>query len=109
VARAADKFDQIKNEVLGEEYDLSLAFLTPKKMREVTLRTKHKDHISNVLAFPLSKTSGEILICKTAAKPFTPEFLFIHGVLHLKGLKHGGTMEREEDRLLRRFRFRRNA
>ncbi len=60
---------------------------------------------SNVLAFPLSKTSGEILICKSAAKPFTVEFLFIHGALHLKGLKHGATMEREENRLLKRFKL----
>lgn len=63
---------------------------------------------SNVLAFPLSKTSGEILICKSAAKPYTPEYLFIHGCLHLKGSKHGATMEREEYRILKRFGLRAN-
>jgi ssRNA-specific RNase YbeY (16S rRNA maturation enzyme) len=78
-------------------------------MRAITLRTKKKSHVSNVLSFPLSPTSGEILICKAAAKPFSVEFLFIHGLLHLKGLKHGATMEREEDRLLKRFRFARNG
>ena len=74
-------------------------------MRAVTLRTKRKNHVSNVLSFPLSPTSGEILICKAAAKPFSVEFLFIHGLLHLKELKHGAIMEREEDRLLKRFGF----
>ena len=64
---------------------------------------------SNVLSFPLSKTSGEILICKAAAKPYTVEFLFIHGLLHLKGLKHGAIMEGEESRLLKRFGFARNG
>lgn len=58
---------------------------------------------SNVLAFPLSKTSGEIVICKAAAKPYTADFLFIHGLLHLKGYKHGGIMEREEAKLIKKF------
>ena len=60
---------------------------------------------SNVLAFPLSKTSGEILICKEAAAPFSVGYLFIHGCLHLRGLRHGATMEREERRLLKSLRL----
>ena len=108
-SRAPATFFKIKTAVLGKHYDLSVAFLSPQKMRAVTLRTKKKNKVSNVLAFPLSKKSGEILICRAAAKPYTPEYLFIHGLLHLKGLGHGGTMEREEGRLLRRFGFRKNA
>lgn len=100
---------KIKNAVLGRKYDLSVAFLNLAQMRKITLRTKKKNKVSNVLSFPLSKTSGEILICKAAAKPFSIEFLFIHGLLHLKGLKHSATMEREEDRLLKRFGFARNG
>lgn len=96
-------FTRIKNEVLGKQYDLSVAFLSPKEMRAVTLKTKKKDHVSNVLSFPLSKTSGEILICKSAAKPFTPEYLFIHGLFHIKGMRHGATMEKAEDKILERF------
>lgn len=106
-------FPKIKEAVLGKRYDLSVAFLSPKQMREaMTFRygkkTKDKE-TSNVLSFPLSKHSGEILICKSAAKPYTVEFLFIHALLHLKGLKHGATMDREEDRLLKRFGFSRNG
>lgn len=102
-------FSKIKDSILGKRYDLSVAFLSPAQMRKVTLRTKKKNKVSNVLSFPLSKTSGEILICKAAARPFSIEFLFIHGLLHLRGLKHGATMEREEDRLLKRFGFARNG
>lgn len=101
---AADNFEKIKLAVLGKSYDLSFAFVPPRKMREAMQYKKDPAvATSNVLAFPLSKTSGEILICKSAAKPYTVEFLFIHGLLHLKGLQHGATMEREENRLLKRF------
>jgi ssRNA-specific RNase YbeY (16S rRNA maturation enzyme) len=102
-------FSNIKNDVLGEAYDLSFAFIPPREMRKVMKFKKlppnklSKTATSNVLSFPLSKTSGEILICKSAAKPYTPEYLFIHGLLHIKGMKHGDTMERAEDKLLKRF------
>lgn len=99
-------YQKIKTEVLGKEYDLSLAFLSATEMRDVTMRTKNKDKVSNVLSFPLSKTSGEILICKTAAAPFSVGYLFIHGLFHLKGLKHGARMESQERRILKQFKLR---
>ncbi len=98
-------YKKIKDEVLGKEYDLSLAFLNAKEMRDVTIRTKKKDKVSNVLSFPLSKTSGEILICKNAAPPFSVGYLFIHGLFHLKGLKHGARMESQERRILKQFKL----
>lgn len=98
--------NRIKNAVLGKRYDLSLAFLSVPKMRRA-MKFRYARiagrKTSNVLSFPLSKTSGEILICPRAAAPYTRGYLFIHGLLHLKGLKHGATMEREERRLLKRF------
>lgn len=99
---------RIQEHILGKHYDLSVAFLSPKEMRKVTLRTKKKNKVSNVLAFPLSPNSGEILICKEAAAPFTISYLFIHGCLHLAGQRHGVTMEREERRVLKRFGLRAN-
>lgn len=109
-------FKKIQKSLLGATYELSVAFLSPAKMRAVTRKTKNKDKASNVLAFPLSKTSGEILLCPDTARKEAPEFgmseraflayLFIHGCLHLKGRQHGATMEREERRALARFGFR---
>ena len=96
-------FSLLKDKVLGKTYDLSVAFLLPAEMRKVTKRTKKQDKVSNVLAFTLSKTSGEILICRKAAAPYTVPYLFIHGLLHLKGLKHGARMESAEQQLLARF------
>jgi len=96
-------YQKIKEAVLGKRYELSVAFLPPAEMRKVARRALGRDKASNVFAFPLSKTSGEILLCKSASKPFTVEYLFIHGLLHIKGLKHGVIMEREERQILKKF------
>lgn len=103
-------FKKLQKKILGSRYDLSVAFLSSAEMRKVTKKTKNKDKASNVLAFPLSKYSGEILLCPATAKQqakdygMTPKifltYLFIHGCLHLKGMDHGGTMDRAERRLL---------
>ena len=54
-----------------------------------------KDKPTNILSFPLTKNTGEILLCpavikkevKNFNKTFTEllGFLVIHGMLHLKG------------------------
>lgn len=104
-------FLSIKEASLGKAYDLSVAFVTPSQMRRAMRYKKKgslqgpgtKKKVSNVLSFPLSRTSGEILICPAAAAPYGLPYLFIHGCLHLKGHAHGATMERIEQRLLKRF------
>ena len=101
--RQTELFKRLKEDVLGKTYDLSVAFLSATQMRAVTKRTKKVDKVSNVLAFPLSKTSGEILICKKAAPPYSVPYLFIHALLHLKGFKHSARMESAEQELLARF------
>jgi rRNA maturation RNase YbeY len=105
-------FKKIKDDVLGASYELSVALLTPAQARKVTKETKGKDKASNVLAFPLTKRSGEILLCPATARAqakdyeMTPKnfliYLFIHGLLHLKGMDHGSTMEHTEQRFLKR-------
>ena len=104
-SRRAIQFEEIKNKVLGKSYELSVAFVGPTESAAITRQTKHKNKASNVLSFELSKTSGEIIICPAAAKPYSLAYLFIHGVCHLKGYKHGATMERIEQKLLAEFRF----
>lgn len=106
-------FQKIKEAVLGKRYILSIALLPPREMKPQMAYRYHKGSphgvtskggkTSNVLSFPLSKTSGEILICPSAGRPYTVEYLFIHGLLHLKGLPHGATMESAEQKLLARF------
>jgi probable rRNA maturation factor len=106
-------YADIKNAVLGPKYSLSLAFLTPTEARKITKERKKKDKASNVLSFPLSKNSGEILICPATARKQAPDYelsseefivkLFIHGLLHLKGLPHGATMDHEESRIAKKF------
>ena len=96
-------FQKIKEAVLGKKYELSLAFVGPTESRKVTLAAKKKDKASNVLSFPLSKTSGEIIICPAVAKPYSIGYLFIHGLCHLKGYKHSATMESIELNFLHKF------
>lgn len=106
-------FAAIKDEVLGADYDLSLVFVSDREAREISIRTKQKDYIPNILSFELSDDAGEIFICpaeaKRQAKDFgrTPSnmiaYLYIHGLCHLKGLDHGSTMERTEAKIRNKF------
>jgi probable rRNA maturation factor len=108
-------FLKIKESILGPAYELSVALLPPSQAARITRQTKGKDKASNVLAFPLSRHSGEILLCPATARAqageygMTPKkfliYLFIHGCLHLKGMRHGGTMDRAEQRFLARVAF----
>lgn len=96
----AKNFEQIKNKVLGSNYELSLVFASDALTWRLNRIYRGIDKPTNVLAFPLSKTSGEIFINRSRAKPFSVKYLFIHGLLHLKGMRHGDTMERAEKKLL---------
>lgn len=106
-------FLEIKEAVLGKNYDLSVVLVTPALARSITLKAKHKDKASNVLSFPLSKNSGEIVLCPATARKEAPDwdasptdfltYLLIHGLLHLKGEQHGSTMEKKERSVCKRF------
>ena len=99
-------FLRMKNAILGENYELSLAFVGRKRAIELHQEWKLKDDPVNILSFPLGKNEGEIIIslekARTECKHFdrTYEnylaFLFIHGCVHLKGFTHGSKMEAEE-------------
>jgi rRNA maturation RNase YbeY len=106
-------FVDMKNEVLGRDYDLSVVFLEDEESRKLNLERRGGDYVPNVLSFPLDDMSGEIFInpseAKRQAKEFgrTPSnmigFLYIHGLVHLKGMDHGATMERTEARIRKIF------
>ncbi len=106
-------FVDAKNAILGKRYNLSLVFPDAKKSTELHLDWKDEDGPANILSFPISKNAGEIFIsldaAKTECKKFGLDyknyvgFLFIHGLLHLKGLDHGDIMEQAEKRFCKRF------
>lgn len=102
------KLENVKNDILGRDYSLSVALITEKKSREINKKYRKKDKPTNVLSFPLRKNEGEILLCRSVIKREAKErkfdksfeelmgFLVIHGMLHLKGMKHGEKMEKLE-------------
>jgi probable rRNA maturation factor len=106
-------FVSIKNAVLGEKYDLSVSFLSSSEQKKINKIYRKKDKTTNVLSFSLSKTSGEITFDAIKAKRDAPDFgmtypyflkyLFIHGLLHLKGFEHSSRMEKEEKKFLKKF------
>ena len=81
---------KVKNQVLGEKYDLSFSYAGSDEMRRLNKLYRQKDYSANVLSFPLSENEGEILINKNLQKNKGVSFyLFAHSLLHLSGLKHG--------------------
>jgi probable rRNA maturation factor len=106
-------FVQMKEAVLGKDYELSLVFVSEKESHKINLAHRQKDKPTNILSFELDKKSGEIFICPAYAKKEAPlfertysnyiAFLFIHGLMHLKGYDHGSTMENEEVKIRKQF------
>lgn len=103
-------FDKLKNKVLGKSFELSLVFVDNVFSRRLNKIYRKKNKPANILSFPLSKKSGEIFIDLVTAKKDSKkfemsfrnfvEFLFVHGLLHLKGMRHGDTMDEAEKKLL---------
>ncbi|HBA45914.1 rRNA maturation RNase YbeY [Candidatus Nomurabacteria bacterium RIFCSPLOWO2_02_40_28] len=106
-------FDKVKNDILGKDYDLSIAFVSEKKSRELNKKWRYKDKATNVLSFSLRKDTGELVLCNAVIKKETKKFdktfpqlvgfLVIHGMLHLKGMRHSSTMERAEKKYCKKY------
>jgi len=107
------KFKLIKEFVLGKNYELSLVLIGNDLSRKLNKQHKKIDKPTNILTFPLSKTAGEIFINLPLSKKQSLRFerkyndfvgfLFIHGLLHLKGYEHSSKMEAEEKKIRRKF------
>lgn len=93
-------FAALAREVLGPRYELSVVFIGAKRSRALNRTYRGKDKPANVLAFPLTRESGELFLTPIAIPRGELLYLFIHGLLHLKGLDHGHIMEQQEKRLL---------
>lgn len=103
----------IKEKILGKKFNLNLIYCSPKKSRELNKTYRDKDYPTNILTFPLSESEGEIYICRSVARAGYKEFdmsyakfltlLVVHGMLHLKGVDHGETMEKLEHDYTEKF------
>ncbi|MDR3519825.1 MAG: rRNA maturation RNase YbeY [Candidatus Pacebacteria bacterium] len=99
-------FLQMKDDILGKNYTLSLAFVNEHESKTINKKYRDKHKPTNILSFLLHKNEGEIIMCpsviKREAKNFDKTFtqffgfLVIHGMLHLKGMEHSSTMEKLE-------------
>ncbi|MDB5259314.1 MAG: hypothetical protein JWO73_522 [Candidatus Taylorbacteria bacterium] len=106
-------FEKMKDAILGKDYDLTVAIIGTKKMQTLNRTHRDIDKPTDILSFPLDKESGEMFInpeyTRIEAKKFDREyenffaFLFIHGLVHLKGFDHGSTMERIEAKFRKQF------
>ena len=104
---------ELKQEILGNFYELSVIFVKPPKSRELNRIYRKKDKPTNILSFPLTKKIGELYLCpgviKKELKLFERSYkdhltaLLIHGMFHLKGLTHGSTMEAKERQVRKKF------
>ena len=92
------KLKEIKDFVLGKNYNLSLVFVGDKLSRSLNKKFRKKDKIADVLSFPLDYDNGEVFINPTLAERKALKygydkkdfiyFLFIHALSHLKGYDH---------------------
>lgn len=106
-------FLSIKDAIVGPKYELSVSCISAQTQKKLNKTYRQKDTTTNILSFPLSKNSGEITFDLKKVEKDCPnfkmnystflKFLFIHGLLHLKGYEHSATMERQEKKYLKQF------
>ena len=111
-------FEKALGRVLGRKYELEVIFVPKGKMKSLNKTYRNKPRTTNVLSFSLDKKHGQIFFdaefIKKEAKDLKTTFsarfwrLFLHGILHLKGLDHikpneAKQMKLAESRLLKIF------
>lgn len=106
-------FEDMLQAAFPKGYDLSLVLCGDSLARDLNRTHRKKTYAANVLSFPLSKMEGEVFLNVRAASREARAFgvsqrarlalLFVHGLMHLRGLSHGRTMKGEERRILRTF------
>lgn len=106
-------FSLMKKAVLGDDYELSLVIISKNEIKKLNKSYRGINEPTDILSFPLSDGDGEIFICLEIARKEASnfgrsydnfvKFLFIHGLVHLKGFKHSDKMEVKEKKIREMF------
>lgn len=106
-------YETMKDVILGKRYTLEVSMVGKKRAITINKKSRNKSYAPNVLSFPYTDTQGEIVLCPEVAKkeagPYGMSyegyfgFLYIHGLLHLKGFDHGEEMEKLEKKYITKF------
>ena len=67
-------YEKIKDTILGPTFQLSVSFVVPKEAKRLNKTYRQKTYIPNTLSFPLSKNSGQLIICRSIARHQAKDF-----------------------------------
>ncbi len=106
-------FAIVKDDILGKSYTLSVAVVSKKQAEHLNALYRNKDYTPNILSFPLTKNSGEIILHLPTLKKQHKDFamtlneyilyIYIHGCIHLLGYEHGKKMTDLEKKYLEKY------
>lgn len=109
-------FVDVKNDILGKDYCLSIAVVTKSQAQKLNILYRGKDYVPNILSFSLTKKSGEIILHLPTIKKEYKNFemtlneyilyLCIHGCVHLLGHDHGRKMTALETLYKKKYKIR---
>jgi probable rRNA maturation factor len=111
---SAEKILTKLTKLTGKKWgEVSLALVTPRRIRQLNASYHGKAKITDVLSFTYQASppvAGEIVVCLEQAKRQANlmglslktelEFLFCHGCLHLLGYDHARARERQAMRAM---------
>lgn len=106
-------FERMAKDVLGARYELSLVICGDKLAARINKEYRNKTYYPNVLSFELGTGEGEIFLNVRKAAREARLFgvtlstrvalLYVHGLFHLRGMKHGDQMEDAEQKVLKKY------
>ena len=106
-------FEKIAREILGLRYQLSLVVCGDSLATKMNRKYRKRSYAANVLSFHLERYEGELFLNVRKAEREARQLgisvrkrlihLFVHGCLHLAGLKHGTSMDALEKKMIGRF------